>query len=191
MAKIVVKGRYTGGALRYPKVSEEGKAPQYNCVILLDEADVAKVDAAVAEVVKDKWAGKMPPGTINYANRKGDDPDMATYEKRYLNAKSGSTGKGGVPKKRPGMFIKKGGEFVELDQDDETIYPGCYIAAEIDIYGYDGDKAKSIKPGITVGLNKVMFLRDGDRLTSQTTAAQAFQGFDSEFDSELLENPFG
>jgi len=180
MPKIVVKGRFIGGPLFHPRKTEDHKAPQYGCTIVLDEGEEAKVAAAVTQAIADKWAGKRPPGMQNWAERVGDDPEYPSFEKHYINPKASSVGKDGQELPRPGTFIKRGGVVTAIDQASGIIYPGCYVACELDVYAYDGNREKSIKPGISTSLNKVLFLKDGDRLSSQTRAEDAFEQFESE-----------
>jgi hypothetical protein len=186
MPKIVVKGRFIGGPLFHPRKTEEHKAAQYGATIVLDDGEEAnKLAAAVTQAIADKWAGKKPPGLQDWAQRVGDDPEYPSFEKNYINPKASSVGKDGQDIPRPGTFIKRGGVVQPIDQASGIIYPGCYVAVEIDVYAYDGNREKSIKPGISTTLNKVLFLKDGDRLSSQTRAEDAFADFESVVGDEI------
>lgn len=179
MATVVVKGRFIGGPLFHPKKTDEDKEAKYGMTLVLDEGEEIKLDALVTEAIQDKWNGKKPSGLQNWVNRVGDDPEFESFEHHYINPKATST-KDGSPVKRPGTFIKRNGAVELIDQESGIIYPGCHVAVEVDVYAYDGDVKKSIKPGISCGLNKVLFLRDGERLSKQTSAEDAFADFESD-----------
>lgn len=180
MPKIVVTGRFIGGPLFAPKQTEQDKTPKYGLTLVLDEGQETKLKAAVDQAVQEKWNGKQPPGTVNYALRKGDDEEFEhSFGRYYINPKAASIDKNGN-ETRPGTFLKQAGTIKEVSSKDGVIYPGCFVAVEVDVYAYDGDRAKQIKPGISVGLSKVLFLKDGPRLSTQTTADKAFADFESQ-----------
>jgi hypothetical protein len=177
---IVVKGRFTGGALFAPKADPKGKE-QYTANIVLDDGEEQKLLAAMEDVIREKWGGKPPSGLQKWAVRKGDDEEYETsFGKWYVNAKAGTVSGKGVPLARPGTFVKRDGALYGVEATDDVIYPGCYVAIELSVYGYDGDKKNGIMPGITCGFNKVLFLKNGPRLSSQTSADTVFADFDSE-----------
>jgi hypothetical protein len=181
MANIVVTGRFIGGAIWTPKTTGENGKEQYTCNITLDEGEEKKLETAVQTAIAEKWNGKQPAGMQNWALRKGDDPEYeASFGKHFVNAKANTVSGKGVPLKAPGKFVRRGGEMHTVTMDDDLIYPGCYVAVELSVFAYDGDKAKNIKPGVTVSFNKMLFRKHGDRLTSQTRAEDAFAGYDSE-----------
>lgn len=180
MPNVVITGRFTGGALFSPKKVDEAKPPKYSALLVLDEGEIDKLRAAVKTVITDKWAGKMPPGCQNFVERKGDDPEFLSFENYYINAKANGTDKSGAPSKGPGVFIRRDGALHAVTAADDIVYPGCYVAMEVSVYGQDGDKTKNIKPCITVGLEKVLFKKDGERLSNQTSPEDAFSGYTSE-----------
>jgi hypothetical protein len=139
MPKLVIKGRFIGGPLFHPRKTEEHKAAQYGATIVLDDGEETKLAAAVTQAIADKWDGKKPPGLQDWAQRVGNDPDYPSFEKNYINPKASSVGKDGQDIPRPGTFIKRGGVVQPIDQASGIIYPGCYVAVEIDVYAYDGN----------------------------------------------------
>jgi len=177
--KVVLKGRFIGGPLFHARKVDDLKPAQYGCTVVLDEGEDVKLAATVVKAIEEKWSGKKPPGLQDWAQRVGDDPEFPSYEKHYINPKAPSVSKDGEPLPRPGTFIKRGGVVQPIDQASGIIYPGCYVAVEVDVYCYDGNAEKRIKPGISTTLNKMLFLKDGDRLSSQTTAEDAFADFES------------
>lgn len=181
MANPVIKARFIGGALWKPRKSEEDKVAKYSALLVLEPGEEAKLEAAVKEAVDAFWQGKPPSGTQNWVLRQGDDPEFASFEKYYVNAKANSVDKNGSEIGHPPCYIRKqDGALYPVESTDDIIYPGCFVATEVNVYCYNGDRAKNMKPGIALGMNKMLFLRDGERLSSQTSADSAFAGFESE-----------
>lgn len=171
--KITVKGRFIGGALFEPKETD-GKT-QYNACVVLDDGEAAKIEKITQAAVKEKWDGKKPSGLQNWGVREGDDPEYAhSFEKQFINPKAGL-------KVKPAVLVKRDGVMQNVEEDDGIIYPGCYVAVSVNAYAYDGDKTKNIKPGVTLGLRGVMFIKDGEPLTDRLNAESEFADFDSEF----------
>ena len=172
--QVTVKGRFIGGALFAPKETD-GKT-QYNACVVLDDGEAVKVERVIRAAAKEKWGDKMPAGLQNWGVREGDDPEFAhSYEKQFINPKAGE-------KVQPAVLAKRNGVMENVEEDDGIVYPGCYVAVSVNAYAYAGDKAKNIKPGVTLGLRGVMFLRDGEPLTDRLNAESEFADFDSEFD---------
>ncbi len=59
--------------------------------------------------------------------------------------------------------------------DAEALYAGCYVRLSVSPYAFD-NKMK----GIGIGLNNVMFVRDGERLAGGVNAEEDFGEFESE-----------
>lgn len=172
--KVTVKGRFIGGALFEPK-EIDGKT-QYNACVVLDDGEAVKVERIVKAAAKEKWGDKKPAGLQNWGVREGDDPEFAhSFEKQFINPKAGT-------KVKPGVLVKRDGVMKSVEEEDGIVYPGCYVAVSVNAYAYAGDKAKNIKPGVTLGLRGVMFLRDGEPLADRLDADSEFADFDSEID---------
>lgn len=181
MPNVVVKGRFIGGAIWAPKKTNESGKEQYTCNLVLDDGEEKKLEDAVKAAIMEKWDGKAPPGMQNWVLRKGEDPEYeASFGRYFVNAKANTINSNGVPLKAPAKFVRRGGNLVQVTMDDDVIYPGCYVAVELSVYAYDGDKTKNIKPGVSTSFNKMLFIRDGERLTRQTSPEEAFEGYDSE-----------
>lgn len=61
----------------------------------------------------------------------------------------------------------------------EKIYPGCYCRATVTVYTYT-KKGK----GVSLGLQNLQFVKDGERLDSRTDAAEDFE---DDLDDEWLD----
>lgn len=173
MNKVTVKGRYIGGAIFSPK-ELDGKQ-QYNCCLVLEKGEAAKVRAIVDAAIAEKWGNKKPAGLQDWSIRVGDDPEYASYEQEYINPKAS-------PKSQPAVLVKRDGIPAKTSQEEGIVYPGCFVAASVHAYAYDGDKAKSIKPGVTLSLRGVMFWKDGEPLSDRLNAEAEFADIESEFD---------
>jgi len=170
MSTIIITARYTGGPIWEPD-ADSGK---YSAVLVVeDKAQVAKLAAAVKEAIKTKFGDKPPAGLQNFAIRVGDDEGFASFGHNFINAKAAG-------KKFVGKFIRRNGSLEVVTRESGTIYSGCYVHAKVSVYAYPGDKARNIKPGVTVGLEALLFARDGERLGRIDNPEADFAGFNSE-----------
>lgn len=180
MGNIVVKGRLVSG----DKKLFEGEVNQYDkfeygATIVLDADSVAKLEAERDAALEETFGNKIPKNLQDWTIREGDDEEYeASFGEKFINAKK----KGG---KAPQVFKKVNGEKELVAQDEELIYAGCYIAAVVSVYAYKGDRDKKIQPGVSCGLEAVMFIKHGERLGRPTVNTdEAFADIESELDSD-------
>lgn len=165
--RVTVQGRYTGGALWTAKANQaDPDRERFSACVVLNKGEDKKVVAAAEAAMTEKWGSKLPAGLQDWTVREGDDPEYtSSYEKQFINPKS----------TRPIQVVRKvDGAFEAVTKEDDVVYPGCYVAASIDVYCYDGDKARGVKPGVTISLRSVMFVKDGERLDDQVNAESEF-----------------
>ena len=137
---------------------------KYSTMIMIPKTDkeqIAKFNAAFEECKKANAAyfgGSIPKllkGGLRDGDAERDDPNFAGYY--FVNALSNE---------KPGV--------VDADlmpvMDKSEFYSGCWGRASVTFYAYDVTGAK----GITLGLNNVMKLEDGERLGGNTSAAADF-----------------
>lgn len=173
ITKATVKGRFVGGGLFEARGEDSLK---YSACTVLDEGEEAKIEEIVENAIKNKWGNKKPKGLVIWGAREGDDEEFeASFEKMFINPKSGT---------KPQTLVKVDGVYQKTDKEEGIIYPGCYVAVSVNAYAYDGDKEKNIKPGVTLNLRAVMFMKDGERLGDSVDAEEEFEGFDSEIDDD-------
>lgn len=167
---VTGKVRFSYAHVFQPTAIDEGAEKKYNTQILIPKTDKATlgkikqvVDALKAEYVSK--GGKITP-TFRTPLRDGDAEkgDDEAYQGHYFLGAS-SKQKPGVVK--PG---KQKGVFVEIKEEDDEFYSGCYGIADLNFYLYD----KAGNKGIAAGLNNVLKLEDGDSLAGRRSAAQAF-----------------
>lgn len=175
---VVVKGRLVSGdkKLFEGEVNAFGKH-EYSATIVLEPESVAKVEQAREEALEREFGNKIPKNLEDWTIREGDDEDYeASFGKKFINPKK----KGG---KAPEVSKRVGGQKEIIHMDEQIIYAGCYVAAVVSVYAYKGDPVKKIKPGVSCGLEAVMFLRDGERLgRPSVNTDDAFDGLESELD---------
>ena len=137
---------------------------KYSTMIMIpksDKAQIAKFNKAFEEC-KQANAGffggtvpKLLKGGLRDGDTERDDENFAGYY--FVNALSNE---------KPGI--------VDVDVnpilDKSEFYSGCWGRASVTFFAYDVTGAK----GITLGLNNVMKLEDGERLGGTSSAAADF-----------------
>lgn len=166
----IIQGRFTGGGLFEPKADkiDPGKGAKYSACIVLDPGEDKKIDAIVEAAIEKMWGNKKPPGLQVWGARVGDDPEFsASYERKFINPKV-------TADKPPQTLVKRQGAYFPTTKAGGIIYPGCYVAVSVEAYPYAGDKAKNVKPGVSLSFQAVLFLTDGDHLDNPFDAEKAF-----------------
>lgn len=147
----------------------------YTVTVILDEGQAPKLDALVAPLVAQTWPTKKPRDLIDYTNRVGTDEEMLSFGKRYIN--NFREDKAGNGRAKPDMYIRRGGVVTKLTEQEaaDLIYAGCHVAAVVRPY------VKVMpNPCVTLTIDKLLFIRDGQRLSGAVSANEAFEGFESE-----------
>lgn len=165
---ITGKVRFSYVHVFEPTAMAEGQDPKYSVSIIIPKDDaetIAAINAAVEEAKRDYKAkladknGKVP-ANIKLPLRDGDidRADSPEYENSYFITASSL--------RKPGVIDKKR---IPLTTDDE-FYSGCYGKASISFYGFSAAGNK----GIACGLNNILKLEDGERLSGGASAAEDF-----------------
>lgn len=173
MSKVVTEMvRFSYAHVFEPKAIQPGQDEKYSVALLIDKDDdvtLKRINDAVEEAIEEgigkKFEGKKP-AKLKLPLRDGDEerPDDENYKNCYfVNANS---------KDRPQVVDAK----VQPIIDQDEFYSGCYGRASITFYPFNTNGNK----GIACGLQNVQKLRDGDKLTSGTTAAEDFGGMEYE-----------
>lgn len=154
-----------------PRRNDDGTTGKYSVQLLIPKENknaLELIESAIAAAkqkgVASKWNGKMPPSSkLHTPLRDGDDehPGEPEYEGMYFMNTSTDT--------KPEVYINEGGKRVTaLDSDD--VYSGCYGAVTVNFYPYNN----SGNVGISAGLNRVVKMRDGERLGGDGSADEDF-----------------
>jgi hypothetical protein len=137
----------------------------YSAKFIIDpkSANVKKLEAAIAEVAKEKW-GEKADGALDIIN---EDKKNAFVKGPYKNKKTGEVYDGfqgmyhlnsrtGADKPGPKTFDRAKRP---VTARDGVFYAGCYVDAVVDIYAQDHPKYGR---RINCGLLGVRFVRDGE-----------------------------
>lgn len=151
---------------------DSNSEPRYSAswIIPKDSPQVKTIKEALAKALDEKFPGKRKPGApwpSSMHNPLKDGDEMADEHPEYAGAyvlRSGS-------KNRP---IVMGRRKEAITEEDGIIYSGCFCNVSLAAAGFDAQ----VKKGVTVFLNGVQFVKDGDRLS----------GFDASNDFEELDD---
>lgn len=144
---------------------EAGGEGKYGAVLLIDKKDtktVKAIEAAIEAAKVAKWGTKIPKN-LKTVFRDGDEEkeDENYFGKFFMSCNS---------KEKPGIFDADRNPII----DKEDFYSGCFGHASINFFGYDQKGA-----GIGCGLNAVMKVKDGERLSGADRSADAFGSIDT------------
>lgn len=159
-----------------PTSMEEGKDKTYNISMLWPKTNTAFTAKVEAEIKRTYDEGKAAFGGAYPAKwwnplRDGDEEKPGNEEyagMMFIGAKS---------KNKPQIIDKKG----NLITDPEDFYSGCYGKASLNFYAFG---AKVPLKGVAAGLNSILKVEDGERLSGG--AAPAAVDFADELDDDGL-----
>lgn len=147
----------------------------YTVTVVLDDGQEKKLDEIVETLVKATWPTKKPGNFTDYTKRVGTEDDMLSFSKRFIN--NFREDKMGNGRAKPDMYVRRGEVVTKLSDQEamDIIYAGCHVAAVARPY-------VTIKPNpcVTLSIDKLLFLKDGTRMSGGVNASEAFEGFESE-----------
>jgi len=144
---------------------QAGDDPKFGAAFLIPKNHpmLPTLQAAIKQEKANKWGANIP-ATASSTLYDGDtDPKYNTVADNHgcmiLNTSSAQD--------QPPVLVD-----VNLQKviNPATFYAGCYVNADIGVYGYD----KGVSKGIAAGLNGVQFVQDGERLDSRPSAEDMF-----------------
>lgn len=174
--KIVLKNvRLSYEHIFRPDAIAEGSEPKYSAswIIPKDHPQVKELKEALVKALDEKFPGKRKPGSpwpSKLHNPLKDGDEMADEHPEYAGCyvlKSAS-------KIRPKVYDRRKNP---VTAEDELFYSGCFCNASLAAAGFDAQANK----GVTVYLNGVQFVMDGDRLAG-ADASNDFEELDDEGD---------
>lgn len=149
-------------------------APKYEATLLLDKEFLKKnptemkryqaIKAAVDTACRGMFKKSIEEAAKSIRNF--HNPLRDGSEKEHLNGFAGMIFFKASSKRRPGIVMPDGKTPIT---DPEAIYPGCYARLSIGPYAFD-NKSK----GVGLGLNNVMFVKDGERLDGGSNPEEDF-----------------
>lgn len=185
--KVVIEDvRLSFPDLFEPKSFGEGK-PAYSAKFIIEPKSpaVKKIEAAIAEVAKEKW-GEKADGVLEIIN---EDKKNAFVKGPYKNKKTGDVYDGfqgmyhlnartGGDKPAPKAFDRAKRE---VTARDGVFYAGCYVDAVVDIYAQDHPQYGR---RINCGLLGVRFVRDGTAFSGGSASADDFADLEPSADAD-------
>lgn len=137
-------------ALWQPRVGPDANSkPSYQASFILDKkanaADIEKVRAVIAGIVKESFKGKQPP---KICLRDGSEkPDVDGYGDgvMFISARSD---------KRPEVVARNMEKIIE---SDNKVYAGCVVNATVRLWAQDNQYGKRIN----AQLRAIQFVKDG------------------------------
>ena len=144
----------------------DGTPGKYSVCVIIPKSNTEAValfkqayEAVKLQGKTTKWGGKVPAKVV-LPLHDGDEerPDDPAFEGCwYFNCSSNN---------KPGIRIKDElGQIVEAIDEDE-FYSGCYGAVSVNLFPYSSNGNN----GVGVGLNNVIKLRDGEKLSGGRSA---------------------
>lgn len=156
----------------------EGSKPKFSAtwIISKDDPQLKTVRAAIAKALESKFPGKMKngawPSVMHNPLKDGDElaDEHPEYAGCYILRSTSSS--------RP---LVLGRRKEVLTEEDGVVYSGCWCHVSLTAAGFDAQAKK----GVTIYLNGVQFVRDGERLAG-ADAANDFEVLDNDDYSDLL-----
>jgi hypothetical protein len=157
-----------------PRAVDEGGEPKYSAAfVFAPGTDLTAMEKAAEVAGREKFGDKQFE-TLKKAGKLRMPFRSDTEERGYPD---GSTYFNATSKTQPGMvqpFAGKDGRPAELT-DEKDIYPGCFVRASVNFYGYDTKGNK----GVAVGLNNLQKMAEGERLDFRKAAKDEFDAVDA------------
>lgn len=152
--------------------SVDGGTPKFGAKFIIDPKNtalVAKLDAALEAVAKEKWTNKTPNVLANFV-RTGKKPDVFFPHEPYKN-KDGDVYNGfedmfyvsATNDKRPVIIDQSK---APLNPADDKPKAGDYVIVQIDVWAQDNKYGRAVRATLKV----VQFAREGERLGGGSSA---------------------
>ena len=152
-----------------PRRNEDGTPGKYSVCVIFPKSDqeaykiFEQAYQNACQLGKtSKWNGRIPSKVHLPLHDGGDErpDDPAFKDCWYFNCSSAN---------KPGVRVRDAGMIVEA-LDEEDFYSGCYGAVTVNMFPY----SNSGNVGVGIGLNNVIKLEDGERLSGGRTAEEDF-----------------
>lgn len=153
-----------------PHANQQNQEPKYSVTILIPKTDTATINAiqaamqaAAQEGVSSKFNGQMP-AMLKYPLHDGDG--VRPNGEAFGEECKGCMVMTASSKQRPEVVDTN----LQTILNPAEIYAGCYGRVSLNFFPYNSNGNR----GVGCGLNNVQKLRDGDPLTSRTSAKEDF-----------------
>lgn len=181
MEKTKIKSAINTPVFRvsYPNVFEAKLNPmsnkmEYSIVMLFDKKtaknDLKDLKALCQAIATEKWGAKIP-ANLRSPFRDGD------IEKAENPSFKGMIFVTSKSKNMPGLVNQQKQEILSQDE----FYGGCYARAHVNVYAY----SKAGNNGISLGLQHIQKVKDGEPFGSKTRVEDAFAPIEDGEETEL------
>lgn len=153
-----------------PRRNPDGTQGKYSVCVIIPKtnSDAVKLFSQAYEAAKavgktTKWGGRLP-AKVTLPLHDGDEerPDDPAFENCwYFNCSSTNA---------PGVRLRDELGQVSEALDDSDFYSGCYGAVTVNLFPYSSNGNQ----GVGIGLNNLIKLRDGERLSGGRSADADF-----------------
>ena len=148
-----------------PRAVQAGDDPKFGAAFLIPKTHpmLPTLLAAIEAEKTLKWGANVPPSATPSIYDGDTDPKYNTVPDNHghMILNSGSSAE------QPPVLVDMN---LQKVINPATFYAGCYVNADIGVYGYD----KGVSKGIAFGLNGVQFAQEGERLDSRPSAEDMF-----------------
>lgn len=149
-------------ALAEPRKPAPDAKAVYSIVVAIPKSEkefLAKLDEEITAAATAKW-GKVPP-RLKTTLRDGDEEGREEFEGCMIfNCKSDS---------RPGVVDAD----LQPVLDPELLYSGAYYRVSVNPFAWEHPASGK---GVSIGLNNVMWIRDGEAFSGRKAAKDDFSG---------------
>jgi hypothetical protein len=176
MTAIVLKNvRLSFPQIWTPKAFAQGQDPRFNANFLIDKETqgdlIKKLEAAIADVAKEKWKDKVPKG-LKICMGDGEEKDYDGYDgSMYVSAST---------KVRPVIVDQKKNPLAE---EDGKPYAGCYVNAAISLWSQDNQWGRRVN----ATLDAIQFVKDGEAFGGKKVTADVFGEIEEDEDDSFLD----
>lgn len=145
MAKIMIKNARLSFPSLFTKASFDGKEGKYEATLLIPKSDKKTYDAIMEAIEQCKTENKIKTDKLFIQD--GDNKEYDGYEGHWA-IKAGNN-------VRPTVIDRNRAPLVA---EDEVIYAGCYVNAQIEPWGQNNQYGKRVN----ANLLGVQFVKDGE-----------------------------
>lgn len=137
-----------------------GDKLKYSITMLFPkDTDISELKRICKAALKEKW-GDKPPKNLRIPFRDGDEKEYEGY--------TGMIFCGASSIQRPGLIDEERNPII----DPEEFYSGCYARATLTAFAY---QHKSGNTGVSLGLQNIQKLQDGEPLISRAKPEDDFE----------------
>lgn len=171
------------GRVSFPKVFKaeafEDQQPKFSCILLFDKkkTDISELRKRLFRAKVDQWGEdkkKWPKGLLGPISDGDEKEDLEGYKGMWVVSASN--------KHRPRVVKKVDGEIVDIEEDTDEFYAGCYARMALRAFAWEfkSKKGTVLKRGVSFSLENVLKVAEGARFSGKQSAEEAFENIEVE-----------